>query len=168
MEIFSEKFILLFIVAIILMTLWARKNKPLGKLREKQISITGKRLTTFLSKETPLTCLMDDGRNFGEGFQDKEVPQLPHSEDCRCQLNEIIHRSQELFSNKKTELKTQPSDLGELEQADSRYYRYTLIGHHQNASPQLTEEYLDLARNIEISDQFKVQVENHLNIEVLH
>lgn len=164
MDVFSPEFLILFFLAAVIVTLRARRKKGPTVLPEKQIAIKGQQVATYLSKDTPLICLLADGRIFGDDFQDKEIPKLPHQTGCRCELKDILRRSRELFDAKTKESSEQQTDLGKLKGSEARYYRFILIAHHQDASDQLHSEYLELAQNISTSHDFIQQIEDHLFI----
>lgn len=162
MEIFSNEFMLIFLMAVVILIIVTRRKGGATVLTGKQISIMGQRLTTFLSINTPLICLLENGKYFGHDFQNKKAPELPHQENCQCQLTQIIHRSQDLFSPKQKENGNHDSDLGVLAPENARFYDYFLIAHHQEASRELKEEYQDLADNVSLSQEFQKMVKNHL------
>ncbi len=162
MELFSAEFFLIFLVAVLILLIKARKNKVSTPVRGKQISFTGKRLTTYLSKETPLSCLLADGKSYGADFKDKNTPKLPHALNCRCLLDDILFRSQEFISPKKEKSKTQASDIGELGLTESRYYKYLLIIHHPEATDRIKENYIELMQGVSIDRDFRQKFENHV------
>ena len=128
----------------------------------KQISIRGSRLETFLSKQLPLACLLADGRFYGDDYQDKQVPNLPHQVGCRCELKEIIRRSREMGTEASAENSKQMSDLGPLNKSDARYYRFVLIARHSDSAEALQSEYRDMANSVNVSDSLRKRVEEHL------
>lgn len=162
MNVFSPEFLALFFIAVIVITLRARKKKGTGPLPGKQISIRGSRLETFLTKELPLVCLLADGRFYGDDYQEKQVPTLPHQEGCRCEIKEIIRRSREMAEGGSKDDGIQMSDLGPLNKSDARFYRFALIGQHPDAAKAIKSEYLDLAGNVNVSDSFRKRIESHL------
>ena len=162
MNVFSPEFLGLFLIAVVILTLRARKKRAGTVLPGKQISIRGNQLVTYLSKETPLSCLLTDGRFFGDDYQDKDVPELPHREGCRCELREIVRRSREITENSSPDSSTQTSDMGQLNRSDARFYRFALIAYHPEATEPMKSEYLDLANNAKVSEKFQQRVESHL------
>lgn len=164
MEIFSWRFVAIFLIAIIILTMRARsKRKGPVIVRGKQISIRGQKLTAHISRQTDLQCLLDDGRKFGEDFKDKAPPQLPHSDSCQCSMENIVQHSHEIFQSKKTTApETHQTDLGSLTDKEYRYYKYTLIANHPDADESTREDYKDLADHVPVDDSFKKRVEKHL------
>ncbi len=69
MEVFSLEFLAILFIAIFILSFWARKKRQ-GPIivRGKQISIRGQRISAVLSRDTPLSCLLDDDKAFGEDF----------------------------------------------------------------------------------------------------
>jgi len=162
MNIFSPEFLFLFFIAVVILTLRARKKRGNIVLTKKQIAVKGNQLVTYLSKDAPLICLLADGRIYGDDYQDKEVPELPHSDNCRCELREYIRRGREMFPESTKEIANQMSDLGSLNNSDARYYRFLLIAHHPEASEATQMDYQSLAQSIKVSDEFSRQVSTHL------
>jgi len=132
----------------------------------KQISISGVRVVAFLSKESPLSCLLMDGRFFGDDYQEKTAPSLPHEKGCQCMLMENIRRSREMGAKQSNDSFSQMSDLGELNPSDARFYRFFLISLHPDASDSLKSEYQELAANVDVNDRFRRQVETHLRAPI--
>ena len=158
---------LLLIFTGIILFLWIRYRKNFKRqqpvLREKQILIRGTQLITPLHVKTPLVCLLEEGRKFGEDFKDKEPPSLPHTEGCQCSLVNYETRSREWFDRNGKDEREFESDLGGLTEKEKRYYRFALI---LNKSDQLEneekEKYAECLDRINISSQFKKRVEEHL------
>ncbi len=134
-------------------------------MRGKQISITGEKLIAAISLETPLRCLLDDGKTFGDDYKLKEPPQLPHTENCQCQLQPVVHRSEEWFATKRGTADYELTDLGRLDKNEYRYYKYWLIAHHADADESTRREYWDLADIISVSADFKERVNRHLGVD---
>ena len=162
MEVFSLEFFAFLFIAIAFLTFRARKKRT-GPviLQGKQISIRGQKISTPLNKSNPLPCLLDDGRSFGADFKEKEVPKLPHTEGCQCQISEIVQRSHELFNEKGKNKKIQETlttDIGELGRDEYRYYKYLLIANHKDANEQIQSDYAELAANVMISEAAKERI----------
>ncbi|MBU2515040.1 hypothetical protein KJ966_27285 [bacterium] len=160
MQVLSLEFLAFLIVAILIVTFMARrKRKGPVIVYGKQISFTGQKLVTPISVETPLVCLLDEGKIYGEDFKEKTPPDLPHNEHCQCRLEISINRSRDWFSEKKKVMEDCiNSDLGELSRTEYRYYKYALLAHHKEADEQTRKEYKELQENISISDEFKERV----------
>ncbi len=163
MEIFSQKFLIIFIVTFFLVILKVRRKKPIRVSEGRHITVIGKRLTTYLSKETPLTCLLEDDKKFGDDFLYKEIPLLPHNEECKCTLEPIIHQGEDLFKKKGKQEPVYPSDIGDLKRTDARYYKYTLICNHPEATEELKQKYEELAELISVDAEIKEKVVKKLS-----
>ena len=162
MDIFSLKFLAVLAAAVLILTLRARqKRKGPTIVRGKQISISGQKITTPINRETPLACLLDEGKSFGEDFKVKEPPELPHNEHCKCELISTLHRSHDWFNEKNKPAETFPTDLGELTRNEYRFYKYSLIIHHPEASEELRADYRELAEGISVGDNIKKMVRAH-------
>ncbi len=162
MEIFSLKFLAILAAAVLILTLRARqKRKGPTIVRGKQISISGQKLATPINKNTPLVCLLDEGKSFGEDFKEKTPPGLPHNENCRCELVPTLHRSHDWFNQKNKPVETFQTDLGELTRNEYRYYKYSLIIHHPDADEELRADYRELAEGITVSADIKEMLRLH-------
>ncbi len=164
MEVFSLKFLLILAVAVAFLTLRARrKRKGPTIVRGKQISIRGQKLITPITKTTPLPCLIDEGRTFGEDFKEKTPLNLPHCEECTCELVPIFRRSHDWFNQKGESVEMFKTELGELNRNEFRYCKYSLIINHSDANDNLRIEYRELLEKITVSDAFKQQVQTYLS-----
>ncbi len=165
MDIFSPNFLLLFLVAILVITLRARsKKKGTAVLPGKQIAIIGRKLETPLGVDIPYLCLMEDGRKFGDGFRDKQEPELPHSDACQCQFSSFVQRNYDIFTKNPPLDPPRISDLGELARSEARYYKYTLIANHPDATDEDRKSYIDLAEQVEVDAEFCQKVKQHLKL----
>lgn len=162
MDIFSQKFLIIFFVTFFLVFLKVRRKKTVNVSEGRHISVIGKRLTTYLSKETPLICLLEEDKKFGEDFLYKKIPTLPHGEKCKCTLDAIIHQGEDLFKKKDKQEPVYPSDIGELKRSDARYYKYFLICNHADATEEIKQKYEELAALISISAETKAKTQKHL------
>jgi hypothetical protein len=164
MYIFSETFLVLFLIGLIIVTIRARSQRKASNLPQgKLIAITGQQLVTDLSKQTPLVCLLVDGRKYGDGYQEKTAPELPHANGCQCRLDDVVQSSRELFSGQPAENERRMTDLGELSGGKARYYRYRLIVHHPDATESQRNDFDELAGMVSVPTEFVVEVERHLN-----
>lgn len=162
MEIFSLKFLAVLAAAVLILTLRARqKRKGPTIVRGKQISISGQKLTTPINRDTPLICLLDEGKSYGEDFKEKAPPELPHNENCKCELLPTLHRSHDWFNEKKKPVETFETDLGELTRNEYRYYKFSLIIHHPEADEELRADYVELAEGISVSENIKDMIRSH-------
>lgn len=163
MEIFSAEFFLILLIAILILSFRARrKRKGPAIVQGKQISIRGQKISSPVNRSTPLPCLLDEGRSFGEDFKDKTPPELPHNERCRCELVQVSHRSHDWFNDKNALQEQFDTDLGSLERKEFRYYKYMLISMHPDADETTRSDYQELARGISISPGFEETVVQHL------
>ncbi len=167
MQVLSLEFLGFLCVAILITTFVARKRRK-GPviIYGKQISFSGQKLVTLISVETPLACLLDEGKVFGEDFKDKTPPDLPHNEHCQCRMEVSVNRSRDWFSEKKKAVEESVnSDLGELSRNEYRYYKYALLAQHKEADEQTRAEYAELADHVSISEGFKERVNLYLNTD---
>lgn len=132
-------------------------------IRGKQIAIKGQKLITNIGFTTPLPCLLDEGKLFGDDFKEKTPPPLPHTATCTCQLDNVLHRSYEWFHEKEKTGETYETDLGMLSRAEFRYYKFQLVANHPEADDVLKSEYRDLTLHIAVSPPFKTKVLNHIH-----
>jgi len=163
MEIFSQKFLIIFVIIIFLVILKARRKKPTNISEGRHITVIGKCLTTYLSKETPLICLLEEDKKFGEDFLYKEIPSLPHNETCKCLLKPIIHQGEDLFKKKEKQEPVYSSDIGDLKRTDARYYKYILICNHPEATEELIQKYEELAEVISVTPEIKKEIVEKLS-----
>ncbi|MFH2129631.1 MAG: hypothetical protein ABIK68_04595 [bacterium] len=165
MDYFSANFLLIFAVGVLVITLRARsKNKGKQVLPGKQIAIVGQELEAPLGVDTPLVCLLDDGQKFGDGFQEKTAPALPHNDLCQCQFRNVVLRNYDIFSRTPTPESPRSSDLGSLKRAEARYYKYMLITNHREAEEEVRKTYADLARRVNVAPAFTNAVKKHLSL----
>ena len=165
MNIFSPNFLLLFGIAVLVIILRSRSKKKGSQiLPGKHIAIIGQKLVAPLGLDTPYVCLLDDGRKFGDGFQEKQVPELPHNELCQCQSNSVVQRSYDIFSKNSQSEPLRPSDLGNLERVEARFYKYQLIINHKDATVEDQETYTDLASRGNVDPDFMETVRKHLHL----
>jgi len=163
MNYFSPNFLVLFGIAVLVVILRSRsKNKGNKALPGKQIAIIGRQLETPLGIDTPYICLLHDGRKFGDGFQEKEEPDLPHNDMCQCQFNRFVKRNYDIFAKNPPPEPLRPSDLGDLGRAEARYYKYMLISNHPDASAEERESHTDLASRVDTDPDFAEKVQSHL------
>lgn len=150
------------IIAIIFILKRMKKNAPRYKmLSERQIGIRGTRVLTFLEKDTPITCLLDHYKVYGEDFKDKNLPALPHCENCKCEYFEYYTRSREWFDgkSKKEQFNT---DLGKLDITKARYYKFALLLKSGKLSKEEQKNIIELLSGIQIDNDFKEKVETHI------
>jgi len=165
MDVFNPNFLLLFLAAVLILTLRARsKNKGSQALPGKQVAIIGSRLETPLTSETPYACLLADGLKFGDGFQEKQAPALPHAEGCRCSLSSYVQRNYDIFTKAPPPEPPRDSDLGKLPAREARYYKYMLIAHHRDASAAERASYSELAEQVAVDPGFRIRVRRHLQL----
>ncbi len=163
MRVFSLEFLIIFIVSILILVFKLRKKKGNTSIPRKYISIRGQHLETDIAKNTPLICLLSDGKNFGEDYHDKESPDVPHCDNCQCELIDVNHNSAEWFLDKNKQKKSEFTDLGTLTKAEKRYYKYILIAQHTEISKKQQIEYLGMAEQVQpVSEAFRMEVEAHL------
>ena len=163
MELSSPQF--WFILGIAALVIWIKMRKikfePMD--RGRQITIRGTKLTTELAHNTPLPCLLDDGKIYGTDHKEKHPPQLPHLEGCSCATADISLDTIKLFTDKEKGEQTFPTDLGEVTGTELRYYKYSLIAKHEDTPEVEAKSYSELAKEMAVSEEFKQKVETHLN-----
>ncbi len=164
MQVFSFEFFGFFIVALLILTFMARrKRKGPAIVQGKQISFTGQKLITPITAQTPLNCLLDEGKTYGEDFKDKTPPQLPHCEGCQCKLEISVNRSRDWFDEKSKKSGEEiDTDLGKLSRNEYRFYKYAILSNHPDADDSVRSDFEDLMNNVSVSDQFKDRVRNQL------
>lgn len=159
MDIFSTNFLLIFLIAVLIITLRARsKKKGSQVVQGKHIAIIGRKVETPLGVNTPYRCLMEDGRKYGDGFQDKQEPELPHGEDCQCKFSTFVQRNYDIFTKNPPPDPLQTSDLGDLTRSEARYYKYMLIANHRDATGDDHQSYTELADQVDVNPDFKARV----------
>ena len=165
MNYFSPTFLSLFGIAVLVVILRGRsKRKESQVLPGKQIAIIGRQIETPLGIHTPYVCLLQDGLKFGDGFQEKEEPELPHNERCQCQFNRFVKRNYDIFAKNPPSEPLRPSDLGGLGRTEARYYKYMLIANHPNTSAAERESYIDLVSRVDADPDFVQKVKRHLQV----
>lgn len=163
MRVFSLEFLIIFILSVLIITWKLRSKKVNSSIPRKAISIRGRQLVTEINKNTPLLCLLEEGKKFGEDFQEKGSSQLPHCDDCECELIDVNQNSVDWFLDKNKQQKTESSDLGILTQAEKRYYKYILISNHPGATEAQKTDYQQLVEQVSpVSEVFRMEVEAHL------
>lgn len=163
MDIFSLKFLGILALAVIILTLRAKRKKQGPSIvHGKQIPIRGQKISTFLSRDTPLKCLLDDDKSFGDDFKDKTPPTLPHETGCQCEMKPVIHRSHDWFNSKVKQTEKFVTDLGELDRNEFRFFKFKLIVEHKEVNEELKEQYQDLLENISVSEDFKSRIAKYV------
>ena len=163
MRVFSMEFLIIFILSVLIITWKLRSKKVNSSIPRKYISIRGQQLVTDINRNTPLLCLLEEGKKFGEDFQEKGDPELPHGDDCQCELKAVNHSSADWFLEKNKQHKIDSSDLGMLTKAEKRYYKYILISRHPDTSEAHKVDYQQLTEQVSpVSEAFRMEVEAHL------
>ena len=125
MDIFSYRFLAILLLAVVVLRILSkRKKRGPSIVQAKQIPIRGQKISSPVTKDSPLACLLDDEKIFGADFKDKDLPELPHSDKFSCQLANVNWRSHEWFNESRAEKKMTGTDLGELNRNEYRYYKY--------------------------------------------
>ncbi|MBT4288135.1 MAG: hypothetical protein HOD92_12435 [Deltaproteobacteria bacterium] len=167
MRVFSLEFLIIFILSVLIIIWKLRSKKGHSSIPRKFVSIRGQQLVTEINQNTPLLCLLEEGKKFGEDFQEKENPELPHGDDCECELKEVNHSSADWFLDKNKQQKTEYTDLGILTNAEKRYYKFILISQHPNTPEGERGEYQQMAEQVfPISEAFRMEVKAHLKEEL--
>jgi len=162
---FSPTFLLLFAIAALVIVLRSRSKKKGNQvLTGKHIAIIGRQLVAPLGLDTPYDCLLDDEKKFGDGFQEKQEPELPHNELCQCKFNNIVQRNYDIFSKKRQPEPLRFSDLGSLEREKARFYKYQLIINHREATAEVRDSYADLLSRLNVDPDFIELVRRHLHL----
>ncbi len=165
MNVFSPNFLIIFAIAVLVIILRSRSKKK-GNQRSpgKHIAIVGRQLLAPLNRDTPYVCLLNDGGKFGEGFQEKQEPELPHNELCQCEFHNVVQRDYDIFTKNPKSEPLRSSDLGQLEKVEARFYRYMLIINHCDATAEDQESYTDLAGRVKVDSDFMEAVRKHLQL----
>ena len=164
MDLLSGEFLFILAVTTLVLYFKLRKNRVSTYVPRRSIAIRGKRILCEISKETPLECLLADTQSFGEDFNLKELPELPHSEACKCELIDLNINSSQFFADEGKSTETRRTDLGPLPKNEFRFYKYTLITSHKEIPEEEKKAYLELSESVSVSDKFKEEVFKHLSI----
>lgn len=161
-NIYSFEFWLVFAGIVLVVWLRSRKRAIAPVYRGKGITILGWKLETPLSTETPLSCLLLDETKYGEDFQNKELPALPHNSECRCTLEKIAQRSEEFFQEKSDQKKEKSFNPEAMTAAQRRFLKYYLIVNHRDASEEVMRQYAELAENCKLDKKIQQQIIQYL------
>ena len=123
----------LFIAAIsvgLIYWIWHKKNQIFynrGKKTDPFITtIEAIELQTFLDWDTPQPCLECDGIRYGKQFKQKNPPDLPHEQGCRCEATKLFYTSDDVFQGTSPIL-THRSALGDLSAKDALLLKNILL-----------------------------------------
>ena len=123
----------LFIAAIsvgLIYWIWHKKNQIFynrGKKADPFITtIEAIELQTFLDWDTPQPCLECDGIRYGKQFKQKNPPDLPHEQGCRCEATKLFYTSDDVFQGTSPIL-THKSALGDLSAKDALLLKNILL-----------------------------------------
>lgn len=132
----------LILVVAVSLIYWLFKMKKQGIFRSRRpqndlpvTSIEGHELRTFLDIDTPLECLRDDGVRYGQSFRLKNMPPIPHNQQCRCQTVPLSYTSSEVFQGALRDKSPRQTTLGELEAHDAQLLKSMLMGLHIHPLP---------------------------------
>lgn len=164
MDILSGEFIFFLAIATLILYFKLRKNRVSTYIARRSIAIRGHRILCEISKESPLECLFADMQSFGEDFNSKEMPALPHNKNCTCQLIDLNINSSEFLADEGKNIESRRTDLGPLSKSEFRFYKYSLIACHKDITDEEQKNYLTLLESVSVPDKFKNEVFNHLNI----
>ncbi|MGK0289424.1 MAG: hypothetical protein ACI86H_000868 [bacterium] len=154
--------LIVFAVGIFIILRNRKKLKNMSIATPRDITVRGVTLKTPISINTPLDCLLAEGKNYGDDFQEKNTPTLPHNKTCQCTLTDFQHKNRDWFSKNITE-KLFLSDIGELTKIEKRYYKYQLL--ILKDTTEKKESYLDIIQDIVVSQEFKSKVEHLIEQE---
>jgi hypothetical protein len=153
----SPEFWLIFALITLVLSLKARRNrKPL--ILGKQISLSGEQLFTTLSPQTSLKCLLADGCIFGEDYQRKELPQLPHSETCTCRIEKVVKTGGEWFQEKPPQDWKMEFDKENPAPAHRRFLKYYLIVNHKDVDEDTRKNYQELLEHSQLRDDVQKKI----------
>ena len=151
----------MFLIAFFVLWIKLRSNRPARVRRGKQISLKGQKILTPTNSNTPLECLLVEGKIFGKDYQEQIAPQLPHTKNCNCRKIEVVQRSDEIFIKKRS-TKYYDTDLGKLTQNQQKYYKCMLIINNKRASKEQKHEFMELAELVKVDLEFVNKVDTHL------
>lgn len=139
------KTVLLVVAVALLYWLYNMKKKKVFKrnrpIERRLTTISGSEIQTFLSADTPLECLAQDGVRFGESFRLKEISPLPHNEQCRCKIVNLSYTSEEVFQGALREDTHRESTIGRLDYKEASLLKSMLQNMHTDSDTASFEVY---------------------------
>ncbi|PCI27892.1 MAG: hypothetical protein COB67_07555 [SAR324 cluster bacterium] len=162
-DLYSPDFWVILGAMILFMVLKTKKNRVSPALRGKQASLLGERLYTRFSRETPLPCLLADGKIYGKDFQERELPELPHNDHCQCYLEKLFQSGEEWFQQGPPLESNDNFDPDNLLPVHRRFLKYYLIAHHPESSDSLKKDYQDLLENVPLDPEIQKQIVDYIH-----
>ena len=155
-----------FLIVVVVLWLKLRKSSS-AKPSRKTFGHNAVKISVEIAKGTPTSCLLKEGQVYGADFHRKKAPELPCCEGCRCKTEEFVYRSSELFAGGKGEKngKTFPSDLGNLDFLEYKFYKYSLILLNGDLPVAELEDLAEIRDELKASSAFRRKVERHLDSE---
>ena len=131
---------------------WTKKNQILPKRNNESepfiTTIEAIELKTYLDWDTPVSCLESDGTRYGHQFKQKKPPDLPHEQDCRCEITKLFYTSEDVFQGT-SPVTRHKSALGELCSKDALLLKNILLGIKKESAK---GSFKDLMDKFEIND----------------
>ena len=123
----------LFIAAIsvgLIYWVWLKKKQIFSNRNNKIdpfiTTIEAIEIQTFLDWNTSQYCLECDGIRYGKQFKQKNPPDLPHEQGCRCEATKLFYTSDDVFQGTSPIL-THKSALGDLSTKDALLLKNILL-----------------------------------------
>ena len=131
---------------------WTKKNQILPKNKDKSepfiTTIEAIELKTFIDWDTPVSCLEVDGKRYGQQFKQKQPPDLPHEQGCRCETIKLFYTSEDVFKGNSPVTKHK-SALGDLCSKDALLLKNILLEIKKESEH---ESFNDLINKFDLND----------------
>ena len=140
---------------------WTKKNQILPKRKDESepfiTTIEAIELKTYLDWDTPVSCLESDGTRYGRQFKQKNPPDLPHEQGCRCETTKLFYTSEEVFQGTSPVTKHK-SALGDLCSKDALLLKNILLEIKKEST---NRSFDDLMDKFEVND-FSEEIRNEV------
>ena len=131
---------------------WTKKNQILPKRNDESepfiTTIEAIELKTYLDWDTPVSCLENDGTRYGAQFKQKEPPNLPHEQGCRCEITKLFYTSEDVFQGTSPVTKNK-SVLGDLCSKDALLLKNILL---EIKKESMNASFEELIEKFEVND----------------
>ena len=111
------KLVIAVVAVALIYWVWTKKNQILPNRNDESepfiTTIEAIELKTYLDWDTPASCLASDGTRYGRQFKQKNPPELPHEQGCRCETTKLFYTSEDVFQGTSPVTKHK-SALGDL------------------------------------------------------
>ena len=140
---------------------WTKKNQILPKRNDESepfiTTIEAIELKTYLDWDTPVSCLESDGTRYGAQFKQKEPPNLPHEQGCRCEITKLFYTSEDVFQGTSPVTKHK-SVLGDLFSKDALLLKNILLEIKKDSKNGSFEELIEKFEVNDISNDIRDKV----------